>query len=90
MQLFALNHLQWTVPQLPILIIYNSTWSILIQWIRGILSADNYDLVYTIEIVLPVCNKPYHMNNGFQHMWAEIKILWNHALDKVTRCERVL
>jgi len=25
---------QWTVPHLLIMIIYNSTWSILIQWIR--------------------------------------------------------
>jgi len=32
---------QWTVPHLSIMIIYNSTWSILIQWIRDILSGDN-------------------------------------------------
>ena len=32
---------QWTVPQLSIMIIYNSTWSILMQWIRDILSGDN-------------------------------------------------
>jgi len=32
---------QWTVPQLSIMIIYNSTWSILIQKIRIILSGDN-------------------------------------------------
>jgi len=39
------------------------------------------DLVYTctIECVLPVCDKPYHMNNGFQQMWTEIKKMWNHA-----------
>ena len=36
--------------------------------------------IYTIESVLPVCDKPYQMNNGFQQMWAEIKYLWNHAL----------
>jgi len=35
------NILQWTVPQLSLMIIYNSTWSILIQWIRAILSGDN-------------------------------------------------
>ena len=29
----------------------------------------------TIEI-----DKPYHMNNRFQQMWAEIKNLWNYAL----------
>ena len=32
---------KWTVPQLSIMIIYNSTRSILIQWIRDILSGDN-------------------------------------------------
>jgi len=32
---------QWTVPQLSIMIIYNSAWSILFQWIRDILSGDN-------------------------------------------------
>ena len=31
----------WTVPQLSFMIIYYSTWSILIQWIRAILSGDN-------------------------------------------------
>jgi len=32
---------KWTVPQLSIMIIYNCKWSILIQWIRDILSGDN-------------------------------------------------
>jgi len=27
-----------------------------------------FDLVYTIESVLPVCDKPYHMNNGCQQI----------------------
>jgi len=36
--------------------------------------------IYTIESVLPVCDKHYHMNNEFQQMWAEIKNVWNHAL----------
>ena len=31
----------WTVPKLSIMIIYNCTWSILIQQIRIILSTDN-------------------------------------------------
>ena len=31
------------------------------------------DLVYTIECVL------YHMNNGFQQMWAGINFFWNYA-----------
>ena len=26
------------------------------------------DLVYTIKSAFPVCDKPYHMNNGFQQM----------------------
>jgi len=68
--------LQWTVPQLSIMIIYNSTWSILIQWTRDILPGDKL----TKESVLPVCDQPYHMNNEFQEMWTEIKKLWNHAL----------
>jgi len=37
------------------------------------------DLVYTIQSILSVCDQPYHMNNGFQQMWAEIKNLWKHA-----------
>ena len=36
---FSRSH--WTVPQLSIMIIYNCTWSILIQSIRIILSSDN-------------------------------------------------
>ena len=34
---------------------------------------------YTIESILPVCDKPYHMNNRFHQIWAEIKMLWNYA-----------
>ena len=65
------NHL-WTVPQLLIMIIYTGIRQILIQWIRDILSGDK--LTYNIlENLLPVCDQPYRMNNGFQQMWAEIK-----------------
>jgi len=32
---------EWTVPQMSIIIMYNSTWSILIQKIRIKLSGDN-------------------------------------------------
>ena len=32
---------RWTIPQMSIIIIYNITWSILIQWIRIKLSGDN-------------------------------------------------
>ena len=45
------------------------------------------DLVCTIECVLPVCDKPYYMNNGFQQMWAEIKTLWNYALSTVNNIQ---
>jgi len=31
----------WTVPQMSIFIIYNSTWSIVIQWIRVMNFGDN-------------------------------------------------
>jgi len=37
----AMSDIQWTVPQLSIMIIYYSTWSIFIQWIRVIMSGDN-------------------------------------------------
>ena len=33
-----------------------------------------------VYMSLPVCDKPYHVNNGFQQMRAEIKNLWNHVL----------
>jgi len=45
---------------------------------KGYIVRWQSDLVYTIECVLPVCDKPNHMNNGFQQMWAEIKHLWNY------------
>ena len=28
----------------------------------------------------PDCDKPYHIHNGFQQIWVEIKSLWKHAL----------
>jgi len=52
--------LPWSVPQLPIMIIYNCTWSILIQYIRIILSAKKTDLENTKESILLVCDKPYY------------------------------
>jgi len=39
---------------------------------KGYIVRLQSDLVYTIESVRPVCDKPYHMNNGFQQMWPEI------------------
>jgi len=66
---------QWTVPQLSIMIIYNSIWSILIQWITGILSGDNlnqktqkkdpFTSLHKIKENLP--------------QWVELEILWNGA-----------
>ena len=35
--------MQWAVPELSIVIIYNSTWSILIQWIRIIIVRGQSD-----------------------------------------------
>ena len=42
---------------------------------KGYIVRWQSDLVYTIECVLPVCDKSYHMNNRFQQLWAEIKNL---------------
>jgi len=35
------------------------------QFDKGSIDRWQSDLVYTIESVLPVCDQPYHMNNGF-------------------------
>ena len=71
---------QWKVPQLSIMVIYNSTWSILIKWITGYIIKWQSDLANTKESVLPVCDKLYHTNNGIQQKWEVIKILRNYAL----------
>ena len=47
------------------MIMYNSIWSLLIQWISFILPGKK-------ESVLPVCDKPYHTNNGIMQKWEEI------------------
>jgi len=36
------------------------------------------DLVKTIESMVPVCDKRYHIYNRFRHFWAEIRKLWNY------------
>ena len=59
------------------MIIYNSAWLNLIQWIRVILSRD---LVNTKESVLPVFNKPYHTNKRILQKWEEVENLQNYAL----------
>jgi len=38
------------------------------------------DLVNTSEIVLPVCDEPYHTNNGIQQEWEEIQSLRYYAV----------
>ena len=53
---------QRTFPQLSLLIINNSTWSILNQWNTVIIIRWQSDLVNIKESVLPVCDKPYHNN----------------------------
>jgi len=55
------------------MVIYNSTLSILIQWIRVILSGDK-------EIILDVCDKPYHKNKGILQKWEKFEHLRNYAL----------
>jgi len=71
---------QWTVPQLSIMIIYNSTLSILIQWIRAMIVNWQSDLVITKESLLSVCDKPYNMNKRKVQKGEEIKVLQNCAL----------
>jgi len=68
----------WTVPQLSVMIIYNSTWSVLIQWIRVMIVRWQNDLVK--EIVPPVCDKPYHINKSKVQKGEEIEVLQNCAL----------
>jgi len=67
-------------------IIYNGSWSIFIQYLGHKFVRSQSNLVYTIERVLPVCDQPYHMNNGFQLMWVEIKNVWNHAFVSLIVC----
>jgi len=47
---------------------------------KGYIVRWQSDLAYTIEYVLPGCDKPYHINNGFQQMWADIENVWTSAL----------
>jgi len=46
----------------------------------GYIARWQSDLVNAIKSALPVCDERYHMNNGFQQMWTEIKKLWNYAI----------
>jgi len=53
---------EWIVYQLPIMIIYNSTWSILIQFIRVMIVRWRSNVVNTKESELPVCDKKIRTN----------------------------
>ena len=57
------------------MIIYNSTWSILIQWIRAILSGDN--LTSKTQKKDPFTS--LHKIKENLPLWAELKILRNGA-----------
>ena len=50
------------------MIIFNRTWSCLIQWIVRWQS----DLVNRKESRLPVCDQPHHLNNGKQRKGGEV------------------
>jgi len=79
--------------QLAITIIYNSTWSYLIQWIIVLIVMWQSDLVNTNESILPVYNKPYQTNKRTVHKergdwsFAELWIAWHSC--KYTLCESV-
>ena len=67
-------------PQLSIMIIYNSTWSILIQWIRVMIFRWQSDIVKTKESTLSGCDKPYHTNKRKVQKRDKIEVLMNCAL----------
>jgi len=71
-----------TVNSSSILDFYNSTWSILIQWIRFMIVWWQSDLVITKEGILPVCDKPYHMNKRKVQKEEESAVLQNCTLVK--------
>ena len=55
------------------MIIYNSTWSILTQWIRVMIVRWQSDLVNTkLESERPDCDKPYHSNKSKVQKGEEI------------------
>ena len=73
---------QWIVPQLSIMIIYNSTWAILIQQIRMILSGDN--LIQKIQKKDPFTS--LHKIKANRPHWAEFEILRNGAQNEIGFC----
>ena len=66
---------QWTVPQLSVMIIYNSTWFILIQQTRIILACDN--LTQKTQKKDPFKNL-HKIKANLPH-WAKFEILRNGA-----------
>ena len=77
---------KWTVPQLSIMIIYNSSWSIFIQWIRVMIVRWQSALVHTKESVLPVFQKPYYSNKRNVQKGEEIAVLRNCVFLKCSNC----
>jgi len=72
---------QWTVPQLSVMVIYYSTWSMLIQCIRVMIVRWQSELVIAKEGLLPVCDKPYHMDKNTER--EEIGVWQNCALASI-------
>ena len=63
---------QWIFPQLSIMIIFNSTWPFLIQWIRVRIVRWHADLAYIKISIISVCNKPYYTHQGNVQKGEEI------------------
>ena len=72
--IYGVIHLQNVKLNSPT-VIYNSIWSILINWIRLWLWGKKCDQVHTKESVLPVWDKPYHTNKNSTERGA----VWNFA-----------
>jgi len=72
--------MEWTGPQMSIMVIYNSSWSVLIQRIRVMIVRWHSDLLNTKENILPVCDKPYHTNQRRVQKGGKIEDLRNYAL----------
>jgi len=66
---------EWSFLQLLIIIIYNSTWWMLIQWTRFMIV--RWQSVNTKKCILPVCKKPYHTNKSSVQNAEEIEVLRN-------------
>ena len=62
------------------MIIYNSTWSILIPIDKDYIVRLQSDLVNTKASILPVCDKPYHTKKGILQKWEELENLQNYVL----------